>query len=92
MAAALHLLAVEPHVACVVRVQPLYADILVDLNQNADRPAVGRYLGTASLRNYSVAYNLMFAPIARISQPIGQAMFAALSRVQDDLKRLGDAG
>jgi O-antigen/teichoic acid export membrane protein len=68
-----------------------FARILAYLNQNADNLLVGRYLGTASLGIYSVAYNLMFAPIARISQPIGQVMFAALSRVPDDLKRLGDA-
>jgi O-antigen/teichoic acid export membrane protein len=68
-----------------------FSRILAYLNGNADNLLVGRYLGTTSLGVYSVAYNVMFAPIARISQPIGQVMFAALSRVQDDSKRLGNA-
>ena len=33
----------------------------------------------------------MLGPIARIAQPIGQVMFSALSRIQDDLTRLGNA-
>lgn len=68
-----------------------FTRILAYLNGNADNLLIGRYLGTASLGVYSVAYNIMFAPIARISQPIGQVMFAALSRVQNDLNRLGNA-
>jgi len=68
-----------------------FARILAYLNGNADNLLIGRYLGTTSLGIYSVAYNVMYAPIARVTQPIGQVMFAALSRVQHDLKRLGNA-
>lgn len=68
-----------------------FTRILAYLNGNADNLLIGRYLNTTALGIYSVAFNLMFAPIARISQPIAQVMFAALSRVQHDLTRLGNA-
>jgi O-antigen/teichoic acid export membrane protein len=68
-----------------------FARVLAYLNGNADNLLIGRYLGTAALGIYAVAYNVMYAPIARISQPIGQVMFTALSRIQDDLRRLARA-
>ena len=68
-----------------------FTRILAYLNGNADNLLIGRYLSTTSLGIYTVAYNVMLGPIARIAQPIGQVMFSALSRVQDDLTRLGNA-
>jgi O-antigen/teichoic acid export membrane protein len=63
--------------------------ILSYLNLNADNLLVGRYLGTAALGIYALAYNVMFAPLARIAGPIQQVLIPAFSRLQDDTERLG---
>src|SRR5262249_49727547 len=61
------------------------------VNTNADNMLVGRFLGSAPLGLYSLAYNLMFNPIARIITPIQGVLIPAFSRLQDDPERLGQA-
>jgi O-antigen/teichoic acid export membrane protein len=68
----------------------LGARLLVYLNRNADNILVGRFLGSASLGAYSVAYNLMYLPLDRLILPIQEAIFPAYSRWQDDRDRLVD--
>jgi O-antigen/teichoic acid export membrane protein len=63
--------------------------ILSYLNLNADNLLVGRYVGTAALGVYALAYNVMFAPLGRIAGPIQQVLIPAFSRLQDDAERLG---
>jgi len=57
---------------------------------NADNLLVGRFLGAFALGVYSVAYNAMILPVARISQPIQQVLFAALARLQREPARLAE--
>jgi O-antigen/teichoic acid export membrane protein len=64
------------------------ADLLGWSQENADNALVGRVLGSAALGTYALAYNLMFVPLQRISQPIMQVMAPAYSRLQDDPVRL----
>jgi O-antigen/teichoic acid export membrane protein len=52
---------------------------------------VGRYLGSAALGFYSVAYNVMFSPISRLVAPIQSVLVPAFSRMQEDPERLGRA-
>jgi O-antigen/teichoic acid export membrane protein len=67
----------------------LGARLLSYLNINADNLLVGRALGSASLGIYAIAYNVMFAPLARLAVPIQAVMIPAFARLQDDLPRLG---
>jgi O-antigen/teichoic acid export membrane protein len=61
------------------------------LNLNADNLLIGRFLGSRALGIYSVAYNVMFAPMIRFTMPVQQVLFPAFSRLQDDPVRLGRA-
>ncbi len=72
-------------------VKTLFSRILGYLQLNADNLLVGRYLGSAALGVYSIAFNLMFLPIGRIALPIQQVMFAAFVRLQDEPRRLGQS-
>jgi O-antigen/teichoic acid export membrane protein len=58
------------------------------MNLNGDNLLVGRYLGARALGIYAVAYNVMFAPVTRITVPIQQVLFPAFARLQDDPDRL----
>ena len=57
---------------------------------NADNLMVGRFLGSAALGAYSVAFNLMFLPLARVIDPIQLTLFPAFSRWQDDHKQIAE--
>lgn len=57
-------------------------------NGNVDNLLVGRFLGSAALGTYSVAYNLMLAPAFRIISPIQAVLFPAFARLQNDVARL----
>ena len=49
------------------------------LVNNVDNLLVGRYLGSVALGVYSVAYNVMYLPVSRISQPLQQVLFSAFA-------------
>jgi O-antigen/teichoic acid export membrane protein len=55
---------------------------------NADNVLVGRFLGSAALGIYALAYNLMLLPLSRLVYPIQQTLLPALSRIQDDPERI----
>jgi O-antigen/teichoic acid export membrane protein len=61
--------------------------LLFAVSRNADNILVGRFLGSAALGAYSIAYNLMLAPIERISGPLQDVLFPAFSRMQNDVGR-----
>jgi O-antigen/teichoic acid export membrane protein len=65
--------------------------LLAYLRLNTDNLLIGRYLGSAALGIYAVAYNLMFAPVVRITQPVQQVLFPAFSRLQGDPVRMSNA-
>jgi O-antigen/teichoic acid export membrane protein len=67
------------------------AQVLAYLNLNMDNLLVGRYLGSTALGEYAVAYNVMFLPVTRISQPLSEVAFAAFARVQNEPERLREA-
>jgi O-antigen/teichoic acid export membrane protein len=52
--------------------------------RNGDNLIVGKILGTAPLGVYTRAYSLMLLPLTQMSQILGQVMFPALARVQND--------
>jgi O-antigen/teichoic acid export membrane protein len=57
-------------------------------NSNADNLLIGRFLGSAALGVYSIAYNLMLAPAFRIVAPIQAVLFPAFARLQNDRRRM----
>jgi len=69
----------------------LVSQMLGYLVSNVDNLLVGRFLGSFALGIYSVAYNAMFLPVSRISQPIQQVLFSAFARLQNEPKRLAEA-
>lgn len=65
--------------------------LLFYVHQNADRFLIGRYLGTAALGAYAVAYNVMLAPAARIAGPVQRVLAPAFARMQDEPERIAAA-
>jgi O-antigen/teichoic acid export membrane protein len=65
--------------------------LLFYLNRNADNVLIGRFLGSAALGVYAVAYNIMLMPLSRIAQPVVEVLFPAFSRLQDDKPRMASA-
>ena len=57
-------------------------------SENIDNVLVGRYLGTADLAFYALAYRLLKLPVRLIGQVVNQVSLPAFSRMQDDKKRL----
>jgi O-antigen/teichoic acid export membrane protein len=55
--------------------------------RNSDNAIVGRYLGSASLGFYQLAYNIMLFPVQGIAQVLTQVMFPAFSEIQNDNER-----
>lgn len=64
--------------------------VLFYTSRNADNILIGRFLGAAPLGAYSIAYNVMLAPIERIAGPIQDVIYPALSRMQDDVRGVGE--
>lgn len=69
----------------------LASQMLGYLVSNVDNLLVGRFLGSVALGLYSVAYNTMFLPVSRISQPLQQVLFSAFAKIQHEPKRLAEA-
>lgn len=65
--------------------------LLFYVNRNADNVLIGRFLGSAALGVYAVAYNIMLMPLSRIAQPVVEVLFPAFSRLQDERHRMAAA-
>jgi O-antigen/teichoic acid export membrane protein len=61
------------------------------LHRNADKILVGRVLGSSALGYYNVAYNLVVTPYVALLVAMVDAVFPAMSRVQDDIVRVAAA-
>jgi PST family polysaccharide transporter len=53
-------------------------------NRNLDNLLIGKFLGSAPLGFYNLAYQLLLFPLSNISSVIGRVMFPSLSAIQDD--------
>jgi O-antigen/teichoic acid export membrane protein len=58
------------------------------LQSNADRFLIGRFLGTAALGVYAVAYNTMLVPASKLGGPLQRVFSPAFSRIQDQPERI----
>lgn len=59
--------------------------------RNLDNLLIGRFLGSASLGFYNLAYKLLLFPLKNISSVIGRVMFPSLSIIQDDKNKVCSA-
>ncbi|MBA7617844.1 Teichuronic acid biosynthesis protein TuaB [subsurface metagenome] len=57
-------------------------------NRNLDNLLIGRFLGSAPLGFYNLAYRLLLFPLNNISSVIGIVMFPGLSMIQDDKNKV----
>lgn len=69
----------------------LGTQLLFYVSRNADNFLIGRFLGSAPLGAYALAYNLVLIPFSRIASPIQEVLFPALSRLQDDPRAVASA-
>jgi O-antigen/teichoic acid export membrane protein len=60
------------------------------LHRNTDNLLIGRFVGSAALGVYVLAYNVMLVPFSRIAGPIQEVLFPALSRLQDQPRRMAE--
>jgi O-antigen/teichoic acid export membrane protein len=61
--------------------------LLFYFNRNSDNLLVGRVLGAGPLGAYALSYNVMLAPLSRLGWPIGEVLYPAFSRMQDEPSR-----
>jgi O-antigen/teichoic acid export membrane protein len=66
-------------------------DALFYLNRNMDNLLIGRFLGSAPLGAYNVAYNATIFPIDQFAGPIREVLFPAFARLQHDPRQIGEA-
>ncbi|HEU0304872.1 MAG TPA: MOP flippase family protein [Gaiellaceae bacterium] len=66
------------------------ARLLSYLNSNADNYLVGRYVGSAALGAYQIAYNVMLVPITRLAGPVQEVIYPAISKIREP-RRVGEA-
>jgi O-antigen/teichoic acid export membrane protein len=60
------------------------------LSRNMDNLLVGRFLGSAMLGYYALAYRILIFPLADVGVIVNRVAFAALSRLNEDRERLRD--
>jgi O-antigen/teichoic acid export membrane protein len=59
--------------------------------RNADNMIVGRFLGTAALGYYQMAYLLMLYPVQGVAGVVGRVLFSTFTRMQNDNARFRSA-
>jgi O-antigen/teichoic acid export membrane protein len=65
--------------------------MLLYINMNGDNLLIGRYLGSAALGVYAVAYNVMLLPASRVTAPVRDVLYSAFVRLQNEPRRMGEA-
>lgn len=53
------------------------------VSSNLDTLLVGRYLGTAALGPYAIAYNVLLIPLTRLAAPVRQITFPTFAALED---------
>ena len=65
--------------------------LLYYLQTNGDRFLIGRFLGTAPLGAYAIAFNTILQPASKIGGPLQRVMSPAFCRIQDEPERIAAA-
>lgn len=69
-------------------IHAMSVNILTYFGKNIDYVIVGRFLGTAPLGLYTMAYNLVTLPERKMSSVITSVAFPAFSKIHDDNQRV----
>jgi len=64
------------------------SNAVAQLSRNTDNVLVGRFLGTASLAHYAMAYRVLVVPVQFIGLTVKRVLFPAFSRMADDRAKL----
>ncbi|GFD79983.1 lipopolysaccharide biosynthesis protein [Tenacibaculum sp. KUL118] len=67
-----------------------FTRLIQQLAEQADKVIVGRNIGTADLGFYSRAFHLTTFPIYNITRVVGNVMFPALSKIKNDVRKVGE--
>jgi O-antigen/teichoic acid export membrane protein len=51
---------------------------------------IGRSLGSGALGLFTIAYNIVLAPLSRLAIPVGEVLFPAFARLQSDRERMAE--
>lgn len=62
-------------------------NVLNYFSRNADNVLIGRYIGSAPLGFYQLAYTFMLYPVQNVAQLLGRVLFPAFSEIQNDHAR-----
>lgn len=65
--------------------------LLYYFHRNADNLLIGKFVGASALGAYSLAYNIMLFPFARIAGPVQKVLGPAFARMQHDKPRLAES-
>jgi O-antigen/teichoic acid export membrane protein len=65
--------------------------LLFYANRNADNLLIGRFVGSAALGAYTIAYNIMLLPSNQVAAPVQEVLYPAFSRFQHDRERIAQA-
>ncbi|MBN1529095.1 MAG: lipopolysaccharide biosynthesis protein [Thermoleophilaceae bacterium] len=65
--------------------------LLYYFQTNGDRFLIGRFLGTAPLGAYAIAFNTILQPASKIGGPLQRVMSPAFCRIQDEPARIAQA-
>ena len=60
--------------------------LLSYVNGNVDNYLVGRYVGSAGLGAYAIAYNIMLVPLTRLAAPVQEVFYPALTKLRDPIR------
>jgi len=71
-------------------VKALFSRLLTYVNFTADNLLIGKFIGSQGLGVYTVAYNVMWLPMSRISVPLSSVFYSAFARLQNDPRRMGE--
>jgi O-antigen/teichoic acid export membrane protein len=60
------------------------------LQESALPLIIGRTLGSASLGLFTIAYTIVLAPLTRLAIPVGEVLFPAFARLQNEPERMSE--
>lgn len=71
-------------------VKALVSRLLAYVNFTGDNLLIGKFINSHALGVYTVAYNVMWLPMSRITAPLSSVLYAAFARLQNEPRRLGE--
>ena len=64
------------------------SQILLYTDRNIDYLILGKFFSSSQLGYYAFSYNVMYAPVKKISHVFNEVLFPALSKIQDEKEKV----